>query len=220
MLDSDNRDNKYTQIYLMLKTKKNPPVQFPTLPVSYNSISRSEHIIISPIENFRPDLLKLIVREVHRFFGYRTKIKPLLQDVDFALDLDRQQHYSTIILERLASLAPTMAIKILAITKVDLFIPILTHVYGEAQLGGKACIVSTHRLNEGLGTSVSEIFYQRVVKEAIHELGHTFNLSHCRDHTCNMHYCRSVKDVDRKSDQLCRYCLVLLNDAIKRPAKK
>ncbi len=219
MLDSDNRDDKYKQIYLMPKTKKNP-VQFTTPPVSHNSISRSEHIIISPIENFRPDLLKLIVREVHRFFGYRTKIKPLLQDVDFALDLDRQQHHSTIILERLASLAPTMAIKILAITKVDLFIPILTHVYGEAQLNGKACIVSTHRLNEGLGTSVSEIFYQRVVKEAIHELGHTFNLRHCRDHTCNMHYCRGVKDVDRKSDQLCRYCLVLLNDAIKRPAKK
>lgn len=219
MLDSDNRYDKYTQIYLMLKTKK-PPVKFTTPPVSHNSISRSEHIIISPIENFRPELLKLIVREVHRIFGYRTKIKPFLQDVDFAFDLDRQQHYSTIILERLASLAPTMAIKILAITKVDLFIPILTHVYGEAQLGGKACIVSTHRLNEGLGTSVSEIFYQRIVKEAIHELGHTFNLRHCRDHTCNMHYCRSVKDVDRKSDQLCRYCLVLLNDAIKRQAKK
>jgi archaemetzincin len=219
MLVSDNRYGKYTQIYLMLKTKKTP-VKFTTPPVSHNSISRSEHIIISPIENFRPELLKLIVREVHRIFGYRTKIKPLLQDVDFAFDLDRQQHYSTIILERLASLAPTMAIKLLAITKVDLFIPILTHVYGEAQLGGRACIVSTHRLNEGLGTSVSEIFYQRVVKEAIHELGHTFNLRHCRDHTCNMHYCRSVKDVDLKSDQLCRYCLVLLNDAIKRPAKK
>ena len=219
MLDSDNRYDKYTQIYLMLKTKK-PPVKFTTPPVSHNSISRSEHIIISPVENFRPELLKLIVREVHRIFGYRTKIKPFLQDVDFALDLDRQQHYSTIILERLASLAPTMAIKILAITKVDLFIPILTHVYGEAQLDGKACIVSTHRLNEGLGTSISDIFYQRVVKEAIHELGHTFNLRHCRDHTCNMHYCRSVIDVDRKSDQLCRYCLVLLNDAIKRPAKK
>jgi archaemetzincin len=145
---------------------------------------------------------------------------PLLQDVDFALDHDRQQHYSTIILERIASLAPATAIKILAITKVDLFIPILTHVYGEAQLGGKACIVSTHRLNEGLGTRVSEILYQRVVKEAIHELGHTFNLRHCRDHNCNMHYCRSVIDVDRKSDQLCRYCLVLLNDAMKRPAKK
>jgi archaemetzincin len=200
--------------------KKNQPFQFTASPASHNSNSRSEHIIISPIENFRPGLLKLIVREVHRIFGYRTKIKPLLKDVDFALDLDRQQHYSTIILERIAGLAPSSAIKILAITKVDLFIPILTHVYGEAQLGGKACIVSTHRLNEGLGTSVTDIFYQRVVKEAIHELGHTFNLRHCRDQTCNMHYCRSIKDVDRKSDQLCRYCLVLLNDVIKRPAKK
>lgn len=204
----------------MLKTKNKQPFQLSTTQISHNSISRSEHIIISPIENFRPDLLKLIVRKVHRIFGYRTKIKPLMQNVDFAFDHDRQQHFSTAILERMASLAPTTAIKILAITKLDLFIPILTHVYGEAQLGGTACIVSTHRLNEGLGTSFSEIFYKRVVKEAIHELGHTFNLRHCRDQTCNMHYCRSIKDVDRKSDQLCRYCLVLLNDAIKRLGKK
>ena len=53
-------------------------------------------------------------------------------------------------------------------------------------------------------------------QEAIHELGHTFNLRHCKEHTCLMHYCRDEHDVDQKSDQLCRYCKVLLNDEIKR----
>jgi archaemetzincin len=109
---------------------------------------------------------------------------------------------------------------LLAVTRVDLFIPILTHVYGKAHLGGKACIISTHRLNEGLGIGVGKPFSQRVVKEAIHELGHTFNLRHCPEHTCCMHYCRNINDVDRKSEQLCRYCKILLQDEIKRLTKK
>ena len=181
--------------------------------------TQSEHsILISPVEDFDCDLLDLISRDVQRIFGYRTAIKALLQDVGFALDPGRDQHHSTLILEKLAGLAPARVIKVLAVTRVDLFIPILTHVYGEAQLGGKACIVSTHRLNEGLAMSARESFHQRVVKEAVHELGHAFNLRHCQDHSCIMHYCRSIKDVDRKADHLCRYCRVLLADELKRLA--
>ncbi len=55
-----------------------------------------------------------------------------------------------------------------------------------------------------------------MVKEAIHELGHTFKLRHCPDAACIMHYCRSEADVDRKSNDLCRYCRVMLNDELKR----
>jgi len=142
---------------------------------------------------------------------------PILQDVGFARDPGRNQYNSTLILDKLAELAPHHSIKVLAIISVDLFIPILTHVYGEAQLGGKACIVSTHRLMEGLSPmTIPETYDQRIIKEAVHELGHTFGLRHCTDHTCIMHYCRTVKDVDRKSDQLCRYCKILLEDEIKK----
>jgi archaemetzincin len=177
----------------------------------------SEHsILISPVEELAPELLNPVVKDIQKIFGYRTSIKSLLQDVEFALDTGRSQYHSTLILEKLAGLAPAGVVKILAITRVDLFIPILTHVYGEAQLGGKTCIISTHRLNEGLAMSSVESFSRRVVKEAIHELGHTFDLRHCQDHACIMHYCRSIKDVDRKSDQLCRYCRILLADELKR----
>lgn len=187
---------------------------------NHNSNNLQEHIIISPIGNLDPKIIKQVGQEVHRILGYRSRTKSVLQHVDFAFDSVRNQHYSTPILEKLADLAPSHTVKILAISRVDLFIPILTHVYGEAQLGGKACIISTHRLNEGLGSDIAEIFIQRVVKEAIHELGHTFNLRHCKDHSCCMHYCRTIKDVDRKSDQLCRYCKVLLEDEIKKMTKK
>lgn len=189
-------------------------------PLIRNADTLRENIIISPIGDLDSDLILWVGQEIHRIFGYRTQTEPLIQNVDFAFDSSRNQHYSTPIIGKLADMAPLQAIKILAITRVDLFIPILTHVYGEAQLGGKACIISTYRLNEGLGMGVWEPFGRRVIKEAIHELGHTFNLRHCQNPTCCMHYCRSIKDVDRKSEQLCRYCKVLLEDEIKRLAEK
>jgi len=180
--------------------------------------ARPEHsIVISPSGDCDTELFKPISREIHRIFGYRTEVMPLLQDLQFALDPGRDQYHSTPILEKLAGKAPPEAIKVLAITQVDLFIPILTHVYGEAQLGGKACIVSTYRLKENISPLHAQQSYTgRIVKEAIHELGHTFKLRHCRDSQCIMHYCRSVIDVDRKSDQLCRYCKILVEDEIKR----
>jgi len=176
-----------------------------------------QKIIISPINNIDACNYQLLGREIHRTFGFPTEIKSLLQDVNFAYDLTRDQYHSTVILELLANTSPPQAIKVVAITNVDLFIPILTHVYGEAQLAGKACIVSTFRLQEGLSiANIEKEFEKRIVKEVLHELGHTFNLRHCNDKACIMHYCRSIKDVDRKSDQLCRYCKILLEDELKK----
>jgi archaemetzincin len=176
-----------------------------------------QKIIISPIENIDACNCQLLGQEIYRTFGFQTEVKSFLQNVNFAYDLTREQYHSTAILEKLANTSPSFAIKVIAITNVDLFIPILTHVYGEAQLAGKACIVSTFRLQEGLSAAnIEKEFENRIVKEALHELGHTFNLRHCRDKSCIMHYCRSIRDVDRKSDQLCRYCKILLEDELKK----
>jgi archaemetzincin len=182
--------------------------------------SPSPHtIVISPVGDFGSDLLDRISAEIKRIYAFPTRVKPLLTDIEFAFHPNRKQYHSTPILAELARKAPADAIKVLALVQVDLFIPILTHVYGEAQLGGRACMVSTIRLNEGhRSLNTQEPYLSRIIKEAIHELGHTFKLRHCREHTCLMHYCRNEDDVDRKSDQLCRYCRVLLEDDIKRLA--
>jgi len=184
------------------------------------NVPPENRVVISPVGNFEAELIEAVSEEVERIYAYPTEIIPLLKDVGFAFDRDREQHHSTLILERLAGVAPFRAIKVLAVTTEDLFIPILTHVFGEAQLGGKACIISTYRLKEGLNPiSAHETYLSRVVKEAIHELGHTFQLRHCRNHNCLMHYSRTTRDVDLKSAQLCRYCKVLLEDEMKRPAE-
>ncbi|MFO7965732.1 MAG: archaemetzincin [Desulfobacterales bacterium] len=174
-------------------------------------------ILISPIGEFDSNLLKEVGSALYRIFGYGYRIEPLISDLSFAFNKSRDQYHSTQILKRLASMAPDGCLKILALTRVDLFIPILTYVFGEAQLNGKACIVSTSRLNEdNLTVEPEKVFKTRVVKESLHEIGHTFNLTHCRNTDCIMNFCRSVKEVDARKDVLCRYCKVLLEDQKKR----
>ncbi len=177
----------------------------------------SDHtIIVSPVGKVENALCEHIGKQLRQKFGFQTDVADLLNDMEFALNAERRQYQSTPILEKLAIAAPEKALKVLAITDVDLFIPILTHVYGEAQLGGKAAIVSTFRLKDDLKGFTADAFEQRIAKEAIHELGHTFNLLHCKDHQCIMHYCRSLRDVDRKTDSLCRYCRTMLEDEVRR----
>jgi len=178
-------------------------------------------IAIYPIGNIESCLTDSIGREVQRIFGYRTEVVSHIAQLEFALNFERQQYYSTMILEKLTAAASARDLKLLGITAVDLFIPILTYVYGEAQIGGKACIISTCRLSEGISSSdPGHRLHDRAVKEALHELGHTFKLRHCPERSCIMHYCRSIQDVDRKSDHLCRHCRILLEDELKRLAKE
>jgi len=178
-------------------------------------------IVISPVGNIDPDIVERIGKEIKRVFHFPAVIAPVLSDVVFAYDENRDQYHSTKILDRLSERMPENALKLIAVVDVDLFIPILTHVFGEAKLGGRTCVISLHRLKEDLAfTAHNPTYHYRIIKEAVHEFGHCFNLRHCRDHTCIMNYCRSIQDVDRRSDQLCRYCRVLLGDEMKRLGKQ
>jgi len=174
-----------------------------------------DYILISPIGDISLEICELIEEKIQTIFGFNAKTVSLLKNIDFAYDATRKQYHSTPVLNKLAYFAPKGCIKILGVTEVDLFIPILTHVFGEAQLGGKACIISTYRLHDGLEAVDFHKINERIVKEAIHELGHTFNLRHCESHECIMHYCRSLQDVDMKATQCCRYCRIMLSDEIK-----
>lgn len=172
-------------------------------------------ILISPIDDFPPTVLDAVARMVREVFGMPARIRPLLESIEFAWNANRGQYHSTPILQRLAAKAPPGTVKVAALCRVDLFIPILTYVFGEAQLDGRACIVSSCRLSD-TGTEPDAHLVLRLAKEVAHELGHTFNLRHCPDPVCLMHYCRNESDVDHKSDQFCRYCKVMLKDALEK----
>jgi len=130
-----------------------------------------------------------------------------------AYDPRRKQHASGAILRWLLETGPRGG-KVLGITDRDLFIPILTYVFGEAQLGGAAAVVSTARLVEDLDVVAAEagadggarILVERLAKEAVHEVGHAFGLVHCGTEGCVMSRSPAVREVDGKSSELCGAC--------------
>jgi archaemetzincin len=122
-----------------------------------------------------------------------------------AFDARRGQHASGAILRWLGETGPRGA-KVLGITDRDLFIPILTYVFGEAQLGGAAAVVSTARLAEDAGAAPGRVLVERLAKEAVHEVGHAFGLLHCATEDCVMARSPAVREVDEKSSLPCAEC--------------
>jgi len=120
----------------------------------------------------------------------------------------RKQYHSTKILEQALEKYSDNFEKILVLTDYDLFVPVLTFVFGEAQLKGKAAIVSTFRLHqEFYGLLYNEkLFFEILQKEILHELGHTFGLIHCKDWFCVMHASSNIDEIDIKSDHFCYLC--------------
>jgi archaemetzincin len=101
---------------------------------------------------------------------------------------------------------------VLGFTDQDLFIPILTYVFGEAQLGGSAAVVSTARLGEGTDRFGRRLLVERLAKEAVHEVGHAFGLVHCGHEHCVMSRSPAVREVDEKGGGLCAECRAQLED--------
>jgi len=121
---------------------------------------------------------------------------------------ERTQYHSSELLELMQKFVHPGCWRLLGITPVDLYIPILTYVFGEAQMGGPCAMVSYHRLRqESYGLPADrELLHERLLKEAMHELGHTMEMTHCNDYQCVMSPSHSVEGIDLKANSLCLGC--------------
>lgn len=128
--------------------------------------------------------------------------------IDFALDAGRRQYSSVAVLEMALRLVPEDAGKLLAVTDRDLFVPVLTFLFGQAQLGGRVGILSLARLRqEFYGFAPNrELFVERAAKEALHETGHMFGLVHCSDRSCAMSLATNIRQIDMKQAGFCAPC--------------
>ncbi|OGL40646.1 MAG: hypothetical protein A3C43_02185 [Candidatus Schekmanbacteria bacterium RIFCSPHIGHO2_02_FULL_38_11] len=150
-------------------------------------------------------------------FNIQPTISNQKIDISDTYDIKRNQYHSSKILIKLNEAKSEGAVKILGITELDLFIPILTFVFGEAQLNGTASVISLFRLkNQFYGLPEdNKLLSERMGKEAIHELGHNFGLFHCDNYRCVMKSSTYVEDVDIKSIDLCHLCKELLLKSLK-----
>jgi len=133
---------------------------------------------------------------------------PALGLPEGAYDESRSQYQSVEFMKAVARCKPSDAARILGVTEVDLAIPMLTFVFGQAQLDGPVAVLSLCRLRqEFYGLAGEEgLLRERVVKEVLHELGHTFGLTHCAEPKCAMSLATHIGLVDNKKERYCARC--------------
>ncbi|RJR41735.1 MAG: peptidase M54 [Deltaproteobacteria bacterium] len=168
-------------------------------------------VALGPVD---PAILRKLCATLDRLLLLPVRVldpKPLPRQ---SYHITRRQYHAAQLLEFLIDDGETEAFRILGVTAKDLFIPILTFVFGEAQLNGKAAIISLFRPrgDDGGPPASKRVLLGRLVKLSLHELGHTFGLGHCREDGCLMEFSSSLEELDRKNPAFCRYCRIFLND--------
>ena len=171
-------------------------------------------IRLLPLGSADRDMVAALRPALEADFDVVAEVGEIDLDLDQFLDPRRLQYNSTALITHLNGRYVSIggmrgdSPSLLAVVDEDLFIPILTYVFGEAQLGGRVAVVSYHRLqNEryGLPRDQGRLF-ERLHKEAVHELGHVFGLLHCPARECAMHISTYVEDIDMKLAALCPSC--------------
>ena len=139
-----------------------------------------------------------------------------LAEPAFAFDALRGQFGSTAILQDLLARCPSDASRFLGLTERDLFIPMLSFVYGQAQLNGKVALLSVARLRQefyGLEPEPDRTI-ERVIRETLHEIGHTFGLIHCLKPECAMALATNIQQLDAKALEYCPGCSTVLSQTL------
>jgi len=133
---------------------------------------------------------------------------PPLPIPGLAYDSKRNQYQSVEIMRMLNKHVTQDGSRILGITDVDLSIPMLSFLFGQAQLDGPVAVVSLCRLRQefyGLPAQ-DNLLRERLTKEVLHEMGHTFGLVHCSEQSCAMSLSTHIGMVDGKTEQYCSRC--------------
>jgi archaemetzincin len=152
------------------------------------------------------DLNQLIDPISTRYKWFKVITVARLPDVSESYDSRRNQYHSSrilVLLERHIGKLPVD--RLLGVASLDLYVPNMNFVFGEARLPGRVGVISTWRL-EPQSRQQDDLFRDRVVKEAVHEIGHMVGLKHCSDNTCVMHFSERLADTDLKSPNLCNNC--------------
>jgi archaemetzincin len=165
-------------------------------------------ILFISFGQFDHDFLEKIAAAVNTEFGLAVDVDINHSDLNEYYDPARRQYDGNKLIKYIHSGYSAGKVKAIGLFRVDLFIPILTYVIGQAVFGGNAGVVSLYRLkNELYGLKRDEnLLFERFRKEVFHELGHIFGLPHCLSPVCVMRSSTYVEDVDEKKPRFCIRC--------------
>jgi archaemetzincin len=167
-----------------------------------------QYITLISFGYFDADFLRKIAEAVKKEFPLNVNIKEGHLDLSEYYDPTRRQYNGVKLIHEIENACSADSSKTIGLFNVDLFIPILTYIFGQAFLNGRTGIASNYRLsNERYGIKTdNRLALERFIKEVIHELGHTFGLIHCYIPDCVMRSSTYVEDIDQKSIHLCPNC--------------
>ncbi|MEZ5071048.1 MAG: archaemetzincin family Zn-dependent metalloprotease [Bacteroidales bacterium] len=165
-------------------------------------------IILVSCGHFDRERSDCIASDVESEFGYRVFQKDCSLEIDDFYNPARRQYDANALLHMMTQKAPEQALKVLGMVRVDLYIPILTYIFGQARLNGRVGVASLYRLrNEHYGLEPDNaLLTERFSRVVIHELGHTFGLIHCTHPVCVMRSSTYVEDLDLKEKHFCPRC--------------
>jgi len=171
----------------------------------------SGKIYLVPIGAVGEEVLSVVGEGLAMALGREWEVADPLPHPAYACHQRRQQYLSDAILNQLRQIT-LPAERLLGLVDLDLYIPRLNFVFGQASMGGREALIALPRLRQsfyGLPDDKA-LFHERAVKEAVHELGHTYGLAHCPDATCVMHFSNSLPDTDLKGKAFCPVCQAAL----------
>ena len=163
-------------------------------------------ITLKPLGNIADEIIEELKDKVGGIFHCPVAIKAGFSDLAQAYNPERKQYLSSKLLASLKKAEGEE--RVVGIADVDLYVPRLNFVFGEADMVSGTAIVSLCRLRpEYYGLASDEaLFLERATKEIVHELGHTFGLGHCPKNKCVMHFSNSLADTDLKEAHFCSKC--------------
>ena len=170
-------------------------------------------IILVSCGLFENKLLGSVAGDVSLEFHVPVQHRECTLDIHQFSNPGRRQYDANGLLQLSSENAPKEALKVIGMLRVDLYIPILTYIFGQATLNGHTGVVSLYRLrNEHYGLEPDyDLLIERFSKVTLHELGHTFGLIHCSNPVCVMRSSTYVEDLDQKEKSFCYRCRAELN---------
>ena len=165
-------------------------------------------ISIVPINAIDHQLLMRLALCLEERFLASCIVRASLPVPKTALNSVRKQLFFGSVAAKLAAANELQDAIVLGVTEYDLYKTSHHFIFGGSSESHHAAVVSLHRLRpEFYGEPADEnALFQRLLKEAVHEIGHTIGLKHCYNARCPMYYSSSVFDTDNKYSNFCETC--------------